>query len=92
MDDETQRQLEELSFEIWAVRAVAIEFLADKLAGFKNPKKAANLMASRVFENYEKSRLPEASQIRLSETIVAILDDATNAVLSLRQKKGGGGK
>jgi hypothetical protein len=79
MDDETEKELTELVCEIWAIRTVITELLADRLKRSNDPQKTANSIVKTVYKNYETSSFPEHYRLKIPEHIVSILDDATAA-------------
>jgi hypothetical protein len=91
MDDNIESVLEDLTCEMWAMRTIIVELLADKLEKSKNPKKAADLMASRVYDSYKPSSLPDPIRLKLPEIVVSILDDATRVAVSPNRRGREGG-
>ena len=58
MDETTEKELTEHACELWAIRTVVVDLLADKLERSSDPKKAANTIIKNVYRSWEASSLP----------------------------------
>lgn len=74
-------ELEDLKFEIIAIRLLVVQLFADKLSALSSPKKGANLLVERAYSALAKTSLREPVRMRLTEYVVSILDDAARAAL-----------
>jgi hypothetical protein len=89
MDEETEKELTEHACELWAIRIVATELLADRLERSSDPKRAADAIIKKVYRSWEASSLPEFYRLKVPEHIASIVDDATTAALRRRRERGG---
>jgi hypothetical protein len=60
MDEETEKELTEHACELWAIRTVAIDLLADRLERSNDPKRAADTIIKNVYRSWEASSLAAA--------------------------------
>ncbi len=83
--------MDNLVCEMWAIRTLAVELLADKLAGFQDVRKAADQISKAVYSAYNVSFFIRAFAVEVTGVCRLDRGRCDKGGIKPRRTLGGGG-